>query len=657
MSILSVDFGSVYTRAVLLDLVDGVYQLVAVAQTRSTDGFPVNDIAVGLDRVLRDLSETTGRVFTGEDGRIVSPETAARVGVDIFTATASIGRPLRAVVVGLYPEVSLESALHAASGTYVKVAATISLADGRDRDERLNAILLNTPDVILMVGGIDGGAEESVLALAEVVRLAVSLTDPSRRPTVIFAGNSALAARLTQRFEGLGRLLIAPNVRPTVAEERIDPAQLQLARAFDLYKEDRSQDFAPVAAMSAVGVLPTAQGYRIVADYLGKAYSRNLSGGVILVDIGSAASVLAASFGGEVSTVIRTDLGLGHNALSLLTTVGEAAITGWLPFPPAAHELENYAANKTLRPATVPATLRELYLEHALLRASIQTLVEAARPTWQDSATTRQAAESSAFGMIVGAGAGLTGVGHPAYTALLLLDTLQPTGISALYADPFGMIPALGAVAASRPEAVVQVLDGANLEPLGTAISVSGAPKLDKNALRVRITTQSGEKTQHIVKGGEVWVFPLPVGQQATVRLSVLGRGLTVSGKRRLRVKVSGGTAGLIVDARGRRLPLGKDYAARAAQMPVWVSQATGDDLLEIDPAWLTPPQAESDDMAAAPANGRRGRARPAREARERGGLFGRRRKSAADERPAQGDTRDTADKDDLKELRDASLS
>lgn len=663
MSILSVDFGSVHTRAVLFDLVEGRYQLLAVAETRSTDSFPVNDIAVGLDRVLRELTETTGRIFTAPDGRIAIPETANRVGVDVFTATASIGRPLKAIVVGLHPDISVASAQRAASGTYVDVVTTLHLADGRDSNERLNAILLNTPDVVIIAGGTDGGADSSVMALVESVRLAISIIDKSRRPNVIFAGNSALTARLETMFEGLSTVLIAKNVRPTVNQEHIESAQLQLARAFDLYKEQRSQDFAPIAATSAVGVLPTAQGYRIVADYLGKI----ISGGVALVDIGSAASVLAASFGGNVSTVIRSDIGLGHNALMLLRTVGTETIRRWLPFNINETELYNYAANKMLRPATIPSSLRDLYIEHSLMRAGMDILAKAARPAWTN---TKQPGQ---IGMIIGAGSPLTSLGHPAYTALLLLDALQPVGISQLYADPFGVIPALGAMASIEPEAAVQVLDGANLEPLGTAISLAGVPSFDKNTIRVKITLASGEVINQIVKGGHLWVYPLPIGQTVTVRLRVSGRGLSINGRRRLRIKVTGGTAGLIFDARGRKqnfesVILTTDLKTRSVYMPLWAHEVTGDPLLEIDPSWVDELEIPLEDAeeTAAPARGRGRRRGDAQ--RKRRGLLGRRRggsEAGGIDAPTLDDDlfdEDEADDkvsaaDQLRELRDASLS
>ena len=60
-SILAVDFGNVNTRAILIDLVDGVYTLVAQAQEQTTAGFPHGDVGVGFVRVLTQLSVSTGR--------------------------------------------------------------------------------------------------------------------------------------------------------------------------------------------------------------------------------------------------------------------------------------------------------------------------------------------------------------------------------------------------------------------------------------------------------------------------------------------------------------------------------------------------------------------------------------------------------------------
>jgi hypothetical protein len=634
MSILSVDFGSVNTRAVLIDLVDGVYQLIARGQTRTTDNFPVGDVNVGLDRVLRDLSEATGRTFTTGDGRVLTPEREDRSGVDVFTATASIGRPLRAVTIGLIPDISAASALRAAAGTYVDIAASIHLDDGRDEQTRLNTILLSAPDVILITGGTERGAESAVLELVEIARLAISLMREDRRPTIIYAGNSALHSRLTTMFEGVTKLLVTSNVRPALNVERLEAAKMSLGQAFDLYKEQRSQDFSTVASMSKAGVRPTAQGYPTIIEYLGKTKQTN----VIAFDVGSAASVLTASVQGGVTSAIRTDLGLGHNALSLVNTVNTELIRRWLPFNITSVDLLNYAANKTLRPATVPHALRDAWIEHAMLKAAVQTLLAAARPTWKNP-------DANDFPVVIGAGSALCGTGHAGYTALLLLDALQPSGVAALYTDPVALIPALGVIAEQNPEAVVQVLDGNSLERVGMSFSLSGRPRLDKAAIKVKITLADGAIVESTVRGGHLWVYPLPIGQTADVRIRVVGRGLSLNGKRRLRMKVEGGAAGLIFDARGRELLLPADVRQRAALMPQWVSEVTGDPVLEIDPQWLYDLEPEHIEARkkGAQAEGR--------------GLFGRRTAAPLDNDPSADDDRSDRLRDELKELRDASLS
>jgi hypothetical protein len=635
-SILAADFGSVHTRAVLIDVVDGTYRLVARGQSRTTDGFPANDIAIGFDRALRQLTEATERRFMADAGVIITPEQPDRSGVDFFALTASLGRPLRAVMIGLTPEVSIASALRAAEGTYIDVAAIISLDDGRSEEERLNAIILSMPDILILAGGTDGGAHTAPMQLAELAQLAISLMDPSRRPTVVVAGNASLAEQMTGLFEDLTSVLPAENVRPELEEERLDSARMQVGRAFDRYKEARSESFAMIGAMSHTGVLPTASSYNVLAEYLGTLYP----GGVALVDVGSAASTLATAVEGQVRTSIRTDLGLGHSAPMLLEAVDVEAVRRWLPFEIPDNMLENYVINKSLRPATIPASAHDVYLEHALLKCGIRAMLTRINPDWEKATPPLELA--------IGAGAALTGTGHPAYDALLLLDALQPAGVTVLQADPYGLLPAMGTVAYYNPEAVVQLIDTGSLVTLGTSFSAAGLPRADKPAMRVRITVSSGEVVKNVVYGGHVWIYPLPLGKTARVQISCLS-GMSMNGKRRVKLNVNGGLAGLIFDARGRPLPLAVTLAERAMQLPLWVSEVTGDPPLEIEPVKTT----ASD-----------GRAQAAGADRRRRGLFGGRKRDEGhpeDSRRSRvgerDDVLDEVDDDELSELRKNVLS
>jgi hypothetical protein len=567
MSILAVDFGSVHTRAVLIDQIGGVFELVGFARTRTTDTFPSQNVKVGLDRVLVQLTEVTGRKFVGQDGAVITPESPDRSGVDTFVVTASGGRPLRAVVIGLMPELSVRAALDTLSNTYADVVNIVTLQDGRTADERLNTVLHSYPDLILIGGGTDGGASQSVLELVQAVKMAVSVTDKRRRPTVIYAGNAALGEKVSALFEGVGEVLHAPNIRPQAGQINVGPARAFLSEAFNRYSAARGMGFAELASISAEGVLPSARGYIVIASYIAKLRGER----VVALDIGSAASVLAFATPKTSDFSIRADIGVGHNAPNLLSAAGVDAIRRWLPFEADSSDIHNFVTNKSLRPGIVPYSLREAYLEQALMKVAVS---EIARRSGLSSAPLVDT-------VIVG-GAPINETGHPGYSALLAIDALGLRGVTKIWGDPYGLTAALGAVAGSRAEAVAQIVDGTGYTLLATTLCISGNPRFDKPAVQITIEPEGGQKTTFTVNGGHLTVFPLALGERATVRFKVLGRGLDIGGKRSLRLKLTGGGAGIIIDARGRPLPLDLPAAQKAALMPLWIAEVTGDEPREI---------------------------------------------------------------------------
>ncbi|MDL1899986.1 hypothetical protein FBR02_04370 [Anaerolineae bacterium CFX9] len=583
-SILAVDFGNVNTRAVLIDLVEGVYTLVTNASEPTTAGFPSGDVGVGLLRLLRQLSEKTGRMLATVDGRVIQPEQPDRSGVDTFVTTASIGRPLRTVLVGLVPEMSIASGMRAAAGTYVNIVDTISLADTRSPNDQLNALILARPDLIFMVGGTEKGARTPMLELIATVRLALRLMPRGLKPMLLYAGNSALEDEIQSLFGPQAHLMLAQNVRPSLEDEALESAQLQLALAFDSFAEARGVGFDLVGSMSAVGILPNAQSYNLIADYLGKASpGKNF----MIADVGSAVSTMSAHVSGSTATTIRTDIGIGHSARATLEQVGTNAVRHWLPFSATDNEILAYALNKTLRPASIPEGLRALYLEHALLRAALRHLLMISRPAWTPTQALDDLREPlPAFSRIIAAGAGITQTGRPGMSAMLLLDALEPVGVTQLEIDPNALISALGALARVNSEAVVQLLDASGLESLGTCISLSGQPRGSRTAARVQIRLPDGTREKYTIPGGSLWVYPLGLGVHAEIRVSA-GRGMHIDGRRSLRLSVEGGTAGVIIDARGRPLPLSENLKTRAEQISGWYAQATGDLVREIDSEWL----------------------------------------------------------------------
>jgi hypothetical protein len=658
-SILTADFGSVYTRATLIEAVDGIYQMVARAEVRSTGGFPAGDVGLGLRQAIGQIERVTGRKLLDSAGSIITPEDMDRAGVDYFLATASGGRSLRAVLVGLMPNVSLESARHAIEGSYVEVVDTISLIDERTEEQKLNAFIAKDPDIVFITGGTDGGAVEPLAGVMSVVKLAVASMPEGNRPTVIYAGNERAADVVKLAFAQYTDVLIADNVRPDLNAEDLRDAQYRIGQAFDEYKEAQGSGFPAVSKMSTIGLLPTAQSYRTVTRFMGVADEDIDS--LIVVDVGSSSGVLTtyAEFeADDTKSTISTDIGLGLAAPAMLNKLDIDRVRRWIPFGIARADLENYVLNKAMRPSGIPLSYNDLYIEHALLRAGIEFMLEGQRPRWIQN--------MPKVDRIIAAGSPLSGTGNPALTAMLLLDAFKPSGAVELYSDPNGLIAAMGAVAYVVPEAVVQLLHGSNLDRLGTAFVLNGKPRYGDTVGKYRIDYGDGEVEEGEVKGGGIYVLNLPVGRQArvTVRMNRLGRGnVSIGGRQSVRRRVDGGLAGVIIDARGRPLPLATSLNDRARYIPVWYEFVTGVEYPTLEDDTLVPaterePIVDLDFIATG--TGELDAPAP----RRRGGLFGRRKQSTkatpTDEASLDdmlgddfdADVLDMTEEDDLDDLR-----
>lgn len=587
-SILAADFGSVHTRLVLIDQVTGQYRLVSYAQTLTTAVPPFSNVTIGMERAVEQLSKQTGRVFEGHGSGLIIGERADGSGVNQFIATASGGRPMRTVLVGLTPDVSLESGERALGSIYAELTDTLSLADLRTQEEQVNAILSKRPDLIFIVGGMDGGAREAMLALLETVKLAVSLLTADRRPVIVYAGNEALHADVTALLGDETLVQLTNNVRPHLTEERLGNAQLELAVAYGAYKSSAASvgNFGDVKRLSPLGVLPTATSYSTVVRYLGELPSSGA--GVLCVDVGSSTVTVCASIRKQVSIAIRPELGLGHSAVSSVGQVSAPPVLRWLSYDADETDLANYAWNKTLRPSAIPQTPDELEMEYALTREIIRHAVQTARHGWP--ASSMRGDRLPSFRPIIGAGAVLTQGTAPGVAAMLLLDGIQPVGVTELKLDPYGTIPALGGIAYVQPLAMVQVLESGGLLDLGTAICLEGRTTGDE-PINVTVKYASGRTIKRTVRG--LQLIDLPAGQKATVTLQ-LPRGLTLNGRGRgVTLTVMGGAAGIIIDGRGRPLPLSNDAARRKALLTRWMTSARGEEATTA-PVSAVPPEVQA---------------------------------------------------------------
>lgn len=578
-SILLADCGTVTTKAVLLQQVAGQYRFVARGEAPTTAEYPWSDVAAGIRHAVEHISAVTGQRFFDSSGNLISSRQAGQQGADVFAATASAGQPLRVVLGGLVRDLSVASAERAAAGTYSLITATLA-SDGRAKglsDERLVRIIREAaPDVICIAGGVEGGAVTPVLELVETAALACSLMEPSDRPRLLYVGNSRLRRQVVQIVEDQAELRVADNVRPTSTAENLLSAQAELETLYMQDRMERLSGMGTVSNWSSVSLTPTARAFGRLVQYLW--HLGDPSKGVLGVDVGAAHTTVAAVFDGRLSLTIRGDLGTAFGGEQLLQTRDAETITRWMPEPMSDSEMRGVLINKEMRPASIHQEPRELHLEQALAREAIRTTLEIARPGWKTGAAQLYPHLLPLCDTVVVSGGVLAHAPRPGQAALIALDALEPVGVITLVMDAYGLAPALGSVAAVSPLAAVEALDSGALVNLATVVAPVGHARDGDIILKVQVTYDDGSTFGIEVRHGDLEVLPLPFGRQAVLELRPLRHfdvGLGGPGKGGKR-RVSGGLAGLIIDARGRPLPLSSKLEQRQSQVRQWLWDVGG---------------------------------------------------------------------------------
>jgi hypothetical protein len=155
---------------------------------------------------------------------------------------------------------------------------------------------------------------------------------------------------------------------------------------------------------------------------------------------------------------------------------------------------------------------------------------------------------------------------------LMLLDGLQPAGVTTVLLDQNNLVSALGAAADVNPLLSVQVLGSNTMVNLGAVIAPLGTARVGTPILRVKITYEGGREVNLDVKYGSLEVLSLPMGAVATLRLQPLHRfDVGMGPGRGGRLQVVGGALGVVIDARGRPLVLNSDPIRRREKMQKWL--------------------------------------------------------------------------------------
>ncbi|MGD9047747.1 MAG: glutamate mutase L [Anaerolineae bacterium] len=575
-SILALDCGSTSTQALLIDQVDGEYRLVARAEAPSTVEPPWNDVVASVRQAVTQIAELTGWPLLNERGQIMSPQHQLG-GVDAVVVVTSASTPLRLVLAGVMRDVSLVSAQRALSTTYAVVEGIVSLDRRDDRTHSVNDDIQGqidllqrlNPDAVVIVGGIDGGASRPVLQTAEAVAIANYAMPQSSRAPIIYAGNTELRSQVAEIVGAEAELRAIDNVRPSLQLENPGPLQAEVEGLYRQRKMERLPGFGSLASWSPVPVLPTAKAFAYAIQYLATQDGINVLG----VDVGGGASSVAAVLDEKLDLTIRSDLGLSHNAARILDQVTVDSISRWLPFEIDPTELRNILYNKSIHHRTLPQTRDELLLEQAIARETLRLTLDDLKLHWSNGTHTAPSALLPKFHLLVAGGGVLANAPSFGQAALMLLDAVQPVGVTGMVLDRLRLVAPLAAAAMVNPLAAAQVMERDALLHLGTVVAPVGTARVGDIALAFKIEYDDGRLLEVEVPYGSLEMIPLPAGETASLELRPTRRfdvGLGTKGQAGT-TRVEGGIIGIIIDARGRPLPIAPDPNEQREKMQRWL--------------------------------------------------------------------------------------
>lgn len=568
-SALAVDIGTTVTRSILFDVVSGKYRLIGTGTAQTTAGAPKFDVTEGIWQSLMELQYLTGRTLLDEQEGVIIPSTSDNQGADIMVATMSAGNPISVVTVGLLDNVSLKHARRLAQTTYTEVVAEISLNDHRSATDRINLLTRKRPDLIIITGGTNQGATQSLLSILESIGLSSYLLDESQRPHILFAGNEKLQEEVKTGLEKISKLHITPNIQPVLGKTNFRPAQTELNEIYNDVRRRQSGGLRDVLSWTEGYFTSTASALGRVVRFLSEKYEPEK--GVLGVDIGSDSTVLAAAFHGQETLRVYPNLGVGGGAAGILEQSSLEEIKRWLPIKLSNKLIRDYIYNKSTYPASLPTEEDHLEIELALAKQALRLASLDLIPSLEKQIGS-MGILLPAVEPIIGGGRILTKAPKRYQSLSVLLDGLQPTGVTTLALDQNGVLPGLGAMAEVNPLMTVQVIESNTFLNLGTIIAPIGVARPGTPILRIRLYHEDGRSITRDVKFGTLTILPVEMGEKVSLHLRPLHRfdiGMGGPGKSG-KVNAVGGVLGIIVDARGRPLQFLPDEEKNMQRNEIW---------------------------------------------------------------------------------------
>jgi len=582
--IVATDCGSTTTKAILIEKIGDEYRQTYRGEAPTTVEAPFEDVTRGVLNAIAEIEELSGRKILDGD-KIMTPCRDLETGVDIYISTSSAGGGLQMMVTGVVQNMTGESAQRCALGAGAIVIDVLASNDGRLPHEKIERIRSMRPDMILMSGGTDGGAVTHVVEMAEYVAAA----DPrprfgsTYRLPLVYAGNKEAQWQVKKILGEKTALEITENIRPVLERENLAPARHKIHDLFLEHVMAQAPGYKNLIEMAGAPIMPTPAAVGVIMETIAKREHLNLIG----VDIGGATTDVFSVFEGVFNRTVSANLGMSYSISNVLAEAGLANIMRWVPFTIDEQTLRNRIKNKMIRPTTIPQTLDELQIEHAISREALRLALihhkslatglkgvqqeRTISDVFEQQTSGKSLVDMLKLDLIVGSGGILSHAPRRIQSMLMMVDAYEPLGFTMLSVDSIFMMPHLGVLSTINEKAATDVFVRDCMIYLGTCVAPIGQGRNGDFCADYEIAFPNGKTVKEQLRFGDLRLYPLELGKKAKMTMQPakqvnLGAGAGVPVMR----EVQGGVVGLLLDGRCRPLQLPADHQARVAALMKW---------------------------------------------------------------------------------------
>ncbi len=349
-----IDVGSTTTKLIGFEKKDNVIKNIILQDRQPTTvEAPNNDVTIAIKELFKNNS-------------VDCP-------MENIYITSSAGGGLKILVIALTSSISGNSAVRAAQISGGVIADKVTLDFPLTRIEKITKIIESRPDMILFIGGIEGGGTSNIIELAYILSYGTPrnyLT--GEKIPLIYAGNSKARRYIEILLNEHYKIYFSENIRPKIMDENVYKVKNIIQDIFTNHVMKIAPGFKGIYNYTKNKILPTPLA---VEEFLLKRY-KDTKETILAIDLGGATTDIFSNIDGNFKRTVVANLGMSYNIANIYTEKYLNFVNAFFGYNIDMESFHNYIGNKYSNPTDNPKSNREEQFEMILASLAIRKAMD-----------------------------------------------------------------------------------------------------------------------------------------------------------------------------------------------------------------------------------------------------------------------------------------